>query len=502
MAKRRSCTRRGRRRNNACSTCSSTSAGLFKCARRGRFWAVRLHSSRPAHTVEVPAGQFLQLSRACVSQGRAARLQVSVAGPEGNAGHGSGAFNFACLVEEGGRNLSLRLSRGYAWQLKLLNTGPVLTSSTVVDVLGYISPCRGTRRSIQDSPRQHGSLRQVRLPAGWTALSFKSIGSGRLVVTDVPKACFSSSKFAAAAAPQVGNVAVGDEIVEVNGISLASLAKRIMSPGCHFNTCNEHVPGSVGKLQSPPCISCDFIRRRREFGLDLALQMWLRVVKQDMPITLGVRCKTGSESRLHAERSQATAAAPATPAAAAAAARASPEEIRAEAPDAMPKAAASPAPAPLRRGYNPLKPAAAATAVSISPKARDRPVRGALTQLAGGLCYEELPPKGGVASGAEQTTLGREVEIRFDISSKGSKPKVVERGQVRFVLGAAELKDGWVDGHVNLEEVLAPWAPAMLGMRAGQRRRVLVPGRLGFRDGGEVLPANAELSVDIEVKQL
>ena len=55
---------------------------------------------------------------------------------------------------------------------------------------------------------------------------------------------------------------------------------------------------------------------------------------------------------------------------------------------------------------------------------------------------------------------------------------------------------------------------------AGQRRRVLVPGRLGFRDGGEahatamlsleaakfqlvqVLAANADLSVDIELKQL
>ena len=24
----------------------------------------------------------------------------------------------------------------------------------------------------------------------------------------------------------------------------------------------------VGKLQSPPCVSCDFIRRLREYGLD------------------------------------------------------------------------------------------------------------------------------------------------------------------------------------------------------------------------------------------
>ena len=33
----------------------------------------------------------------------------------------------------------------------------------------------------------------------------------------------------------------------MNGISLASLAQGIMSPGCQFNTCNEHVPGSAAR---------------------------------------------------------------------------------------------------------------------------------------------------------------------------------------------------------------------------------------------------------------
>ena len=74
----------------------------------------------------------------------------------------------------------------------------------------------------------------------------------------------------------------------MNGLRLAKLAKRIVSPGSQLNTCKRHLPGSaarrrslvahtpdtgrelaeVGKLQSPPCISCDFIRRRRNFGLD------------------------------------------------------------------------------------------------------------------------------------------------------------------------------------------------------------------------------------------
>ncbi|CAE7769589.1 unnamed protein product [Symbiodinium sp. CCMP2456] len=245
-----------------------------RCTRR-RFWAVRLHSSRPAHIVEVPAGQFLQLSRACVSEGTKARLQAEPAAEVPrrelhSPRHGSGAFNFAFLIEEGGRNLSLRLPRGYAWQLKLINKGPVLTSSAV-DVLGYVTPSRGARRTIQDSPRRHSSLRQVRLPAGWTALSFKSTSDGQQA----------SESRLVRARPEAADrwPLVTKSTVDVNGFSLASLAKCIMSPGCQFNTCSEHVPGSVGKLQSPPCISCDFIRRRREFGLDLALQMWLRVVK-------------------------------------------------------------------------------------------------------------------------------------------------------------------------------------------------------------------------------
>jgi len=47
--------------------------------------------------------------------------------------------------------------------------------------------------------------------------------------------------------------------------------------------------GSKGKFDSPPCVACDFIRRRKALGLDVALQMWLRAVKREFQVTLGVR---------------------------------------------------------------------------------------------------------------------------------------------------------------------------------------------------------------------
>merc|ERR1712129_119684 len=44
----------------------------------------------------------------------------------------------------------------------------------------------------------------------------------------------------------------------------------------------------MGKLAPTPCESCDFVRRHRELGIDIALQFWMRAVKSTMPITLGV----------------------------------------------------------------------------------------------------------------------------------------------------------------------------------------------------------------------
>mmetsp|Transcript_16122 Transcript_16122/g.34844 ORF Transcript_16122/g.34844 Transcript_16122/m.34844 type:complete len:504 (+) Transcript_16122:99-1610(+) len=142
-----------------------------------------------------------------------------------------------------------------------------------------------------------GELRQVRLPAGWEGLSLKLDDVGRLIVSEVPKACFSSASFGAAGArPQVDGVSEGDEIATLNGETPARAIERIMSKGDSWNACTSadppHEPGSKGKFDSPPCPACDFNRRKNQLGLDVAFQMWLRAVKRDMQFTLGVRKPT------------------------------------------------------------------------------------------------------------------------------------------------------------------------------------------------------------------
>mmetsp|Transcript_66084 Transcript_66084/g.167504 ORF Transcript_66084/g.167504 Transcript_66084/m.167504 type:complete len:453 (+) Transcript_66084:54-1412(+) len=143
---------------------------------------------------------------------------------------------------------------------------------------------------------QSAEVRQVRLPAGWEGLSFKLDPVGRLIVSEVPKACFSSAAFGAGAKPQVAGVAEGDEVCTLNGEAPARAVERIMSQGDAWNACSSssppHAVGSKGKFDSPPCVACDFIRRRQGLGLDVALQMWLRAVKRDIQITLGV-CAPG-----------------------------------------------------------------------------------------------------------------------------------------------------------------------------------------------------------------
>ena len=133
---------------------------------------------------------------------------------------------------------------------------------------------------------------EVSLPSGWEGLSFKLRG-GRCIVSEVPKACFSSAAFGAnGAKPQVDGVSEGDEIVTVNGETPKRAMERIAMAGDDWNACSsadpKHEPGSKTKFDSPPCAACDCIRRHKSLGFDVALQMWMRAVKKETKITLGV----------------------------------------------------------------------------------------------------------------------------------------------------------------------------------------------------------------------
>merc|ERR1712060_592333 len=90
-------------------------------------------------------------------------------------------------------------------------------------------------------------ITSVALPVGWEGLSIKLRGDPRTprwVVTEVPKACFSSNAFANSgnARPQVEGVNEGDEVVQLNGEEPARFVERISMEGDERNACSSAKP--------------------------------------------------------------------------------------------------------------------------------------------------------------------------------------------------------------------------------------------------------------------
>jgi len=379
-------------------------------------------------------------------------------------------------------------------------------------------------------------LRDVRLPSGWAGLSFRCSEQGRLLVTEVPKACFSSASYGARAAGQVAGVHPGDEVVLINGEAPLELAKRICSTGDLLNHCQSssapHAPGDQGKLANPPCISCDFLRRNKALGLDVALQMWMRAVKSDQPITLGIRSASASAGAAEAPPVGKAAGQPPASAKAPTGQPAGPPpptpaaKEKKEAPAGTPPAGPPPTPAakekkeapapaynplkpaaaynplkPTAAAYNPLRPAAAkaaaaqvgAPAAKAAAKAPPPPSPKMLPLLSppgGGLEFEEPNPG---PEKAEAARVNSKVEIKFNVIQKDRKfEKVLERGQIECRLGQAEVLDGWVTGNVDMEEVLAVWGHSLVGAKVGSRRRIHVPPGDGFEAPPEVFDGKKE----------
>mmetsp|Transcript_33067 Transcript_33067/g.61081 ORF Transcript_33067/g.61081 Transcript_33067/m.61081 type:complete len:480 (+) Transcript_33067:127-1566(+) len=476
-----------------------------------QFWGVRLKLGRRA-VLKIPAGSELLITNACPSapsQPRATHrnaadapaIVLTTTTPSG-PGHVD-----RLRVPSGGIRLPLRLrgGSGQTWRLEAVAS----CSQDVgdIDVIGYMrallhKPGRGVKRrrattaldkpqKVPPQPRKQAPLpagvKAVALPPGWAGFSFRvdqsqqaqeQLGE-RLIVTDVPKACFSSAAFGAAASPQISGVKQGDEIVLINGHRPDELARCIACPGNALNTCSAadpaHAVGAVGKLDSPPCVSCDFVRRHRKLGLDVALQMWMKVVKRDMPIVLGIR-SAADVSRQAPESNSSTSA-----------------------PVVKPKSSGV---------YNPLRPAAASAAAagssasskSLESKAAVKPVLAGPRRTISGFQCEDRPTGSERGDPAKE---GQKALLKFQIRLAKNEKKILDRGEVKCRLGEAEMLEGWTDGSTDLEEVLASWGRSVVGMRVGSKRRVWVPPKLGFRDGGgEFVPPGSELLFDVELRQL
>ena len=167
----------------------------------------------------------------------------------------------------------------------------------------------------------------VRLPAGWVGgLSFAAVPRKQqerrtdpvLKVTSVSQTCFSSRKFEqqGLAKGQVGGAEIGDEIVTICGLAPLQLGRRIVSgkkgalgEAGGFNSCKRHPVrpahkcGSVKKFDTVICESCDFWRLsawgphqgsdkkgpRSDEDFATALQLWIRAVKDRIPVVLRLR---------------------------------------------------------------------------------------------------------------------------------------------------------------------------------------------------------------------
>eukprot|EP00927_Polykrikos_kofoidii_P021144 TRINITY_DN20118_c0_g1_i1.p1 TRINITY_DN20118_c0_g1~~TRINITY_DN20118_c0_g1_i1.p1 ORF type:complete len:542 (-),score=95.10 TRINITY_DN20118_c0_g1_i1:141-1766(-) len=101
--------------------------------------------------------------------------------------------------------------------------------------------------------------------------------------------------------------------------------------------------------------------------------------------------------------------------------------------------------------------------------------------LQNGLQYEVL--KDGPTS-APKASRGRQVQVRYE-GRLASNGKRFDKGSIRFKLGAGEVIKGWDVG--------------VDGMRVGEKRRLLIPAKLGYgaRGAGPDIPPNAALAFEV-----
>lgn len=253
------------------------------CALRYRFWGARAVVGQVLE-LTVPASEELRLTQGCGSS--ETHVVVQKIGE-----FGTNFLVSSSKVSTDGTRLHSRLLGGESGSTYVVTATVghnVAQSSIAADEVSLLGYCCESSSTLK---KKLNPCHEVKLPVGWAGLAFKEEDC-RLVVTDVPKVCYSSFAFGCAAAAQVLGVSVGDEIKFINGIRPHEFADRISRAGDPLNQCHvatpPHAPGALGKWSPNPCVSCDFVRRRTQLGLDGALLLWIRAVKRELPIILKV----------------------------------------------------------------------------------------------------------------------------------------------------------------------------------------------------------------------
>lgn len=115
----------------------------------------------------------------------------------------------------------------------------------------------------------------------------------------------------------------------------------------------------------------------------------------------------------------------------------------------------------------------------------------AKTTLPSGLQYEIIQA---APAGAQSPKSGQRVAVHYtgwldENGQQGTKfDSSVDRGQpFVFIVGIGQVIKGWDEG--------------VLGMKVGEKRRLIIPAGLGYgtRGAGNVIPPNATLIFDVEL---
>jgi len=122
---------------------------------------------------------------------------------------------------------------------------------------------------------------------------------------------------------------------------------------------------------------------------------------------------------------------------------------------------------------------------TAKPAAKEQQSASSVTHrvLPSGLRYEVLKVGNGL-----QAKPGKKVKVRYE-GRLGRTGQRFDKGVIEFRLGMGEVIKGWDEG--------------VKGMLKGERRRLLVPSRLGYGAAGAppVIPPNSDLVFEVEMLQ-